>query len=178
MPHWKQVKSEFNLYPLQLLINASQPQKSLSLLINLIMCEPGQCKHKLVLLHTYFSCAYAYTCIICVKLGKFPGKIYFIISKLETYLLHWTSHCQNVTCKTLLLLESSSLSPPVPQAISTTWQKSYTVINPLLPLDWRNPLAYSDWLLLSDRCIVIGCLLIYLVYYTVIMWVPAFGTQV
>ena len=28
-----------------------------------------------------------------------------------------------------------------------------------LPPDWRNLTVYSDWLLLTDRCIVIGCLL-------------------
>ena len=29
-----------------------------------------------------------------------------------------------------------------------------------LPPDWRNLIAYPDWLLLTDRCVVIGCLLI------------------
>ena len=29
-----------------------------------------------------------------------------------------------------------------------------------LPPDWRNLIAYSDWLLLTDSCVVIGCLLI------------------
>ena len=33
-----------------------------------------------------------------------------------------------------------------------------------LPPDWRNLTAYSDWLLLTDRC-VIGCLLTDLVMY-------------
>ena len=32
-----------------------------------------------------------------------------------------------------------------------------------LPPDWRNLIAYSDWLLLTDRCVVIGCLLIDLI---------------
>ena len=29
-----------------------------------------------------------------------------------------------------------------------------------LPPDWRNLTAYSDWLLLTDRCVLTGCLLI------------------
>ena len=29
-----------------------------------------------------------------------------------------------------------------------------------LPPDWRNLIMYSDWLMLTDRCVVIGCLLI------------------
>ena len=32
-----------------------------------------------------------------------------------------------------------------------------------LPPDWRNLIAYSDWLSLTDRCVVIGCLLINLI---------------
>ena len=30
---------------------------------------------------------------------------------------------------------------------------------PLSPADWRNLIAYSDWLLVTNRCVVIGCLL-------------------
>ena len=30
----------------------------------------------------------------------------------------------------------------------------------ILPPDWRNLIAFSDWLLSTDRCVVIGCLLI------------------
>ena len=29
-----------------------------------------------------------------------------------------------------------------------------------LPPDWRNLIMFADWLLLTDRCVVIGCLLI------------------
>ena len=29
-----------------------------------------------------------------------------------------------------------------------------------MPPDWRNIIVYSDWLLLTYRCVVIGCLLI------------------
>ena len=29
-----------------------------------------------------------------------------------------------------------------------------------MPPDWRNLIAYSHWVLLTDRCVVIGCLLI------------------
>ena len=39
--------------------------------------------------------------------------------------------------------------------INLNWGQDLT-----LPPDWRNLIAYSDWLLLTDRFIVIGCLLI------------------
>ena len=43
----------------------------------------------------------------------------------------------------------------MPAAIDLNWGQDLT-----LPHDWRNLITYSDWLLLTERGVVIGCLLI------------------
>ena len=41
---------------------------------------------------------------------------------------------------------------------STMWYCATSSLIHLVESDWRNLIAYSDWLLLIDRCVVIGCL--------------------